>query len=129
MNDKWIYDENATQQHKDDFSLALNNNLCFSELTCDVNLDPTNIKTDCLTNENKQQKIQQIVIKNMMNEFKHIYVKTENELKEILKKLNHNIIKYEQNRLREFLNIQANMIVLLNFYRQMKILLLVHILN
>ena len=45
-----------TQQHKDDFSLALNNNLCSSELTCDVNLDPTNIKTDCLTNENKQQR-------------------------------------------------------------------------
>ena len=58
------------------------------------------------------KEIQQIVIKNMMNEFKHIYVKTENELKEILKSLNHNIIKYEQNRLREFLNIQANMIVL-----------------
>lgn len=117
VNDKWIYDENATQQHKDDFSLALNNNICSSELTCDVNLDPTNIKSDCLTNESKQQKIQQIVIKNMMNEFKHIYVKTENELKEILKTLSKNISKYEQNRLREFFKYSSKYDSIAQFYQ------------
>jgi hypothetical protein len=111
VNDKWIYDENATQQHKNDFSLALNNNLCSSELTCDVNLDPTTIQTDCLTNENKQQKIQQIVIKNMMNEFKHIYVKTENELKETLKTLSKIYLNMSKIDYVNFSNIQVNMTV------------------
>ena len=117
VNDKWIFDENATKQHENDFSLALNNNLCSSELTCDVSLDPTNIKSDCLSNENKQQKIQQIVIKNMMNEFKHIYVKTENELKEILKTLGKNIGKYRTNKLREFFRYSSKFDSIAQFYQ------------
>ena len=101
VNNKWVYDESATQQHQNNFALALNDSLCPQDVHCDVTLDIDNIKTDCMTKDERKKKIQNIVINNMMEEFKHIYAKNENELKEILSVLDKNLQRKRFNRQRE----------------------------
>ena len=56
VNNKWVMDQEATKTHENNFSLSLNPTLCDNDLLCDVNLDQDNIKTDCVSNNDKQRK-------------------------------------------------------------------------
>ena len=123
INRKWVLDEEATSQHKDNFSLLMDGNKCRQTVDCGVDSQLTN-SSDCLSTREKREKINKVFVEKMIIEFKHVYSKKETELKILIsqtcdklrkqQRLNNKVqYKYSENanRISNFYNFQDMTIV------------------
>lgn len=124
INNRWVFDEESTSQHKNNFSLLLDGNKCKQTIDCGYDGLLENINNDCLSTREKREKLNKNIVDKMIIEFKHVYAKKESELKLLIAKseekirkkrflINKNIYKYSENnnRISNFYNFQDMSIV------------------
>ena len=81
VNNVWKENEEANKMYQDNFSLSFNNSICFNNLSC---FDPTDYQDVCEDSNDRKKQLQGELIREMMNEYKHIHSKTKNEYKSIV---------------------------------------------
>ena len=81
VNNIWKENKEANEMYKDNFSLSLNNSICFDNLSC---FDPTDYQDVCEDSKDRKKQLQYKLIQEMMDEYKHIHSRTKNEYKQIV---------------------------------------------
>ena len=81
INNIWKENKEANEMYKDNFSLSINNSICFNNLSC---FDPTDYQDVCEDSKDRKKQLQKELIQEMMNEYKHIHSRTKNEYKDIV---------------------------------------------
>ena len=81
VNNIWKENKEANEMYKDNFTLSLNNSICFNNLSC---FDPTDYQDICEDSKDRKKQLQYKLIQEMMNEYKHVHSRTKNEYREIV---------------------------------------------
>uniref|UniRef100_A0A6C0EG72 Uncharacterized protein n=1 Tax=viral metagenome TaxID=1070528 RepID=A0A6C0EG72_9ZZZZ len=81
VNNTWKENKEANEMYQDNYSLSLNNSICFNNFSC---FDPTDYQDVCEDSNDRKKQLQLQLIQEMMNEYKHVHARTKSEYKEIV---------------------------------------------